>query len=220
MPPEAPQGDPNDDPTPRDRPGGRPLSEVLQEIAGDSSRERIAVGDILAAMRDRAIAALMFIFAFPNALPMPPGMSSILGAPLIFLAAQLTLGLRPWLPGFIARRSIARADFAILVRRTAPWLARAEKLLRPRLGTLARPPFEYLVGLFSLLMALILFLPIPLGNMLPALAICLFSLGILERDGAWILAGLLTGLAALALVWGVLYALIGSALFIFANAFA
>ena len=220
MSPEAPQGDPNDALTPRDRPGGRPLSEILQEIAGDSSRERIAVGDILAAMRDRAIAALMFIFALPNVLPMPPGMSSILGAPLIFLAAQLTLGLRPWLPGIIARRSIARADFALLVRRAAPWLARAEKLLRPRLGTLARPPLEYLVGLFSLLMALILFLPIPLGNMLPALTICLFSLGILERDGAWILAGLLTGLAALALVWGVLYALIGSALFIFANAFA
>lgn len=220
MPPEALQGDPNDAPTLRDRPGGRPLSEILQEIAGDSSRERIAVGDILAAMRDRAIAALMFIFALPNVLPMPPGMSSILGAPLIFLAAQLTLGLRPWLPGVIARRSIARVDFALLVHRAAPWLARAEKLLRPRLGTLARPPLEYLVGLFCLLMALILFLPIPLGNMLPALAICLFSLGILERDGAWILAGLLASLAGLALVWGVLYALIGSALFIFANASA
>lgn len=220
MPPEAPLGETTDAPTPGDRPRGRALSEILRDIAGDTSRERIAVGDILAAMRDRAIAALMFIFALPNVLPMPPGMSSILGAPLIFLAAQLTLGLRPWLPGVIAGRSIARSDFAILVRRTSPWLARAEKLLRPRLGTLARPPFEYLVGLLSLLMALILFLPIPLGNMLPALAICLFSLGILERDGAWILAGLLAALAGVALVWGVLYALIGSALFIFANAFA
>lgn len=220
MPPEAPQGETNDAPTPGDRPRGRALSEILQDIAADTSRDRIAVGDILAAMRDRAIAALMFIFALPNVLPMPPGTSSILGAPLIFLAAQLTLGLRPWLPGVISGRSIARADFALLVRRAAPWLARAEKLLRPRFGALARPPIEYLVGLFSLLMALVLFLPIPLGNMLPALAICLFSLGILERDGAWILAGLLAALAGLALVWGVLYALIGSALFIFAGAFA
>lgn len=220
MPPEAPQGEVSDAPMPGTRPRGRALSEILQDIAADTSRDRIAVGDILAAMRDRAIAALMLIFALPNVLPMPPGTSSILGAPLIFLAAQLTFGLRPWLPRVIAERSIARSDFAILVRRAAPWLARAERLLRPRLGALARPPFEYLVGLSSLVMALVLFLPIPLGNMLPALSICLYSLGILERDGAWILAGLLAGLAGLALVWGVLYALIGSALFIFANAFA
>jgi hypothetical protein len=200
-----------------ERPRGRPLSELLQEIAEDTSRDRIAVGDLLMAMRDRAIAALMFIFALPNVLPMPPGTSSILGAPLVFLAAQLAFGLRPWLPRAIAGRSLARADFAALIRRAGPWLARAEKLLRPRLGTLARPPVEYLVGFVSLLMALILFMPIPLGNMLPALAICLFSLGILERDGAWILVGTVTAVAGVGLVWGVLYALLKSAVFILAN---
>lgn len=219
MPPEAPKGDANDALTQTIAPRGRAFSDVLKLIAADSSRDRIAVGVLLAVMRDRAVAALMFIFALPNVLPMPPGTSSILGAPLIFLAAQLALGMRPWLPRIIAGRSIARADFAALVNRAAPWLARAEKLLRPRLGVFARPPVEYLVGLVSLLMAIILFLPIPLGNMLPALAICLFSLGILERDGAWILFGLVTAAVGTALVWGVLYALVMSALFVFANAF-
>ena len=55
--------------------------------------------------------------------------------------------------------------------------------------------------------------------MLPALAICLFSLGILERDGVWNLAGFATAIASVVLVWGVLYALIESAIFIFANVF-
>lgn len=198
---------------------GPALSELLRRIAHDATRERISVGDLLAAMHDRAIGALLFIFAVPNALPMPPGTSSVIGAPLIFLAAQLALGLRPWLPRLIAQRSMARSDFAALVARVGPWLARAEKLLRPRLSGLARPPFERVVGAICLLMAIVLVLPIPLGNMLPALAICLFSLGILERDGVWVLAGLATTVAAIALVWGVLFAMVKAAVFLFVNLF-
>ena len=55
--------------------------------------------------------------------------------------------------------------------------------------------------------------------MLPALAICLMALGILERDGLWVLAGLLTGAGSVVLVWGVAYALIKAAVFVFTNAF-
>lgn len=207
------------EPDPQGRPQGRPLSEILAAIANDASRERISVANLLTVLQDRAVAALIFIFALPNVVPVPPGTSAILGAPLLFLTAQLALGMRPWLPKLITERSMARADFAALIARAGPWLARAERLLRPRLGLLARPPAEYAVGALSLLLAIIVFLPIPLGNMLPAFAICLFALGILERDGVWVLAGLVTAVASVALVWGVLYALIKSAIFIFTNAF-
>ena len=141
------------------------------------------------------------------------------GAPLLFLAAQLTFGMRPWLPRVIAERSMPRAHFAALITRATPWLARAERLLRPRWSVLCRPPAEYLVGGVCLLLSLIVFLPIPLGNMLPALAICLLALGILERDGLWVLAGLLGATAGVALVWGVLYALLRAAVFMIGDAF-
>ena len=55
-------------------------------------------------------------------------------------------------------------------------------------------------------------LPIPMGNMPPAIAICLFSLAILDRDGVWVLAGLCATAASIAIVWGVLFALIKGAL--------
>lgn len=192
----------------------RPLSALLREIADDSTRERVSVGDLLAALRDRALGPLLFVFAFPNALPLPPGSSSVLGAPLLFLAAQLALGRPPWLPRLITARSMTRADFAVLVDRIAPWLARAERLLRPRLSVLAAPPFEYVVGLVCLALAVILVLPIPLGNMLPALAITVLALGILERDGVWVLAGLAIAVLAVSVVWGVLYAMVEGALFV------
>ena len=204
-------------PHPEPRRIGPSLSEILSRIAADGTRQRISVGDLIEALHDRAIGALIFVFAFPNTIPMPPGTSSILGAPLLFLTAQLAFGRKPWLPKVIAERSMERAHFAAVVRRVAPWLARAERLLRPRLEILARPPFEYLIGGICLLMSIILFLPIPMGNSPPAVAICVFALAVLERDGIWVLIGAGTAIAAVALVWGVVFALFESALFLIAR---
>lgn len=191
------------------------LLSMLQALAQDDSRERISIGDLLAALGDRALAALLFVFAVPNVLPVPPGTSTILGAPLVFLAAQLAFGLRPWLPRVIADRTMSRDDFAALVRRISPWLTRAERLLRPRAVVLVLPPMEYLVGLVCLLLAVVLVLPIPLGNMLPALAISLLALGILERDGLWILAGLAAAAVSAAVVSGVVFAMVKAAIYFF-----
>jgi hypothetical protein len=198
---------------------GRRLSDILTEIADDTSPLRVSVVDLLAAMPDRAFGALMFIFALPNVLPTPPGTSTVLSVPLIFLATQLTLGQHPWLPRLIANRSMARTDFAALIARTNPRLARAERLLRPRLAGLVQPPFEYAIGVICLLLAVILFLPIPFGNNLPALAICMFSLGIMERDGVCVLIGLLTAVASIVLIWGIAYAFVTAVVLVFTNAF-
>jgi hypothetical protein len=201
---------------PTSTPAGKAtLSAMLLALAQDETRDRIAVSDLLAALGDRALAALLFVFAAPNVLPMPPGTSGILGAPLVFLAAQLAFGRQPWLPAVIARRTMTRADFATLVMRIGPWLVRAERLLRPRAAQLALPPMEYLVGLVCLLLAVVLILPVPLGNMLPALAISLLALGILEQDGLWILAGLVMAAASAVVVSGVVFATVKAAIFFF-----
>ncbi|HYJ58328.1 MAG TPA: exopolysaccharide biosynthesis protein [Methyloceanibacter sp.] len=203
------------------RPHGGKLSDILNAIAADQTRDRVSIADLFEVMRDRAFGALMLIFAAPNVLPLPPGSSSVLGAPLIFLAAQLALAWpAPWLPKLMASRSMSHADFARAVGKASPWLAKAEKLLKPRLSFLTRPPFEQAIGLLCFILAVILFLPIPFGNMLPALAICLFSLAILERDGIAAILGAVVTVASIVVVWTVLYALIKSAIFIFRNALA
>jgi hypothetical protein len=76
---------------------------------------------------------------------------------------------------------------------------------------------EYFIGVICLLLSIVLFLPIPMGNMPPAAAICLFALAILGRDGLWVLGGLCATIAAVAIVWGVLFALIKSALALLAR---
>ena len=189
------------------------LSDVLRMLASDDSRERIFIGDLMEALGDRAIAALMFIFALPNVIPTPPGTSSVLGLPLVFLSAQLAFGRKPWLPAFISNRSMSLYDFRALVRRVIPPLTRAERLLRPRASWLVVPPMEYVAGLVCFVLSVILVLPIPFGNMTPALAISLMALGIMECDGWWVLAGFVASVVSGVIVSGVLFAMFKTAVF-------
>ena len=193
------------------------LSDLLQALADRTDRDRVSVQDLLHALGDRALGALIFFFAFPNVLPLPPGTSFVLGAPLVFLVGQLMLSMPPWLPHFIGKRSMARADFAALVARIVPWLVRAEKLLRPRLQVLSSELMERGIGAVSLLLALLLVLPIPFGNMLPALAISFMALGLLERDGVWIVLGLVTSAVAAVVVSGVVVGLAQAGFYVVAR---
>lgn len=214
----------DEDEIPRSRRAARPrrkrLSEVLLVIAADESRTEITISDLMHIMEGRARAALIFLFAFPNVLPAPPGLSAILGLPLLYLTAQMMLGRFPWLPRIVAERGISMSAFRSMIDRALPLLTRAEKLLRPRLSWMVRPMAERLLGAFALILAVIITLPIPLANMLPAFAICVIALGVLERDGLWTAAGVLIGLASLALSGAVAYAMVKAALFLLFNAFS
>lgn len=190
------------------------LSDLLNEIAADDTRERLSIGELVTLLRGRAIAALLLLFSFPNVLPAPPGTSGLLGMPLVYLSAQMMLGHRPWLPKFIADRSLTRSDFATIVTKFTPWLEKAERLLAPRLYALTSTAAIRTVGAFCLILSVVLILPIPLGNMLPALAICVLALGVMARDGVWIVAGTVIGTLSLVVVSGVIWAFIRAAMFL------
>lgn len=168
------------------------ISQILAGIASQK-RKTVSVRDVLEAFGDRAFGALMFVFAAPVALPMPPGVSAILGAPLLFITSQLMMGRRTlWLPKALADRTMSRADYAGLVEKLTPYLTWVERRLRPRMTFLYNRWLDGVTGLVCLVLAVVVFLPIPFGNMLPALAIAAFGLGIAERDG---LLGMFGGVA-------------------------
>lgn len=189
------------------------LSELLARIAADETRERVSVADLLALAGDRAFGALLFVFALPNVVPTPPGTSALLGLPLVLLAFQFAFGRRtPWLPKVITARSIARRDLDAMVGRISPMLRRVERVLKPRLGLLVSPIAERILGLVLLLLSAIIFLPIPLGNMLPAVAICLVALSLVEHDGLLAAVGVTLGVLSVLLVWGAFIAVLRTAI--------
>lgn len=188
--------------------GADRLSAILAAIAEAQDRERISIGDLLEALKRRALGALMFIFAAVTALPMPPGVSTIVGAPLVFLTAQLMLGMNAWLPKVITNRSLSRIDFSRVVAKASPWLARAEGIMKPRFVFLAQRPAIYVVGFVAFVMAIILLGPVFLGNMAPSIVICIIALGLLERDGLWIAIGVVAGIATAIFLIGFYWLLI------------
>lgn len=207
-------------PPPRTDGAPRRLSDLLDAVAS-APVERLTLREIAVMMGDRAFAAIMFVFGFLNAIPTGlPGISSVLGAPLLFVTFQLMLGRSTlWLPGVIADRSISTADFAAINKRVRPWIMRAERLLRPRILFLTGRAADRLIGFICFLLSVLIFLPIPLGNALPGAAVALFALALFERDGIAMLSGLATAIGSIVIVSGVLYAIIKGTLLLIAYLF-
>jgi hypothetical protein len=178
------------------------LSQMLDEIAADPSRDRISLRDVMDRAGDRAFGALLFTLALPNVVPAPPGTSAILALPMLLLAGQLAFGRStPWLPRFIVQRSIERAVFARVMERVSRVLGGVEKVLRPRAAWLLYAWCEQLLGVLLFCLALVVFLPIPFGNIVPAIVICIIALGLLEHDGLVALLGAALAAATLYLLW-------------------
>lgn len=181
--------------------GGRRqrVSEVLIGLVGDGSGQ-LRLSDVVAALGDRGYGLLIFILALPNVLPLYiPGLSAVFGVPLGLIALQMMLGLpRPWLPQALLRRQIRRQEFATVTQRILPWLMRLERLLKPRLPVLTSPWAERAIGLFALMLAVMLALPIPLTGIPLGAALALMGIGLLERDGFVLMAGVAAGIVAIA----------------------
>lgn len=159
------------------------LSEMMGEIAADDD-PTVTLGEIIHRLGHRAFGAMFFVFAAPNWLPMPPGASTFLGFPLVLMTPQMIFGVRgPWLPNFIDERPIKRKTMADAFRKLIPWLEKVEKVSRPRLTVLFGPVGDRVIAFVCFLLALVLILPIPLGNMAPAAAIAIFGLAMIQRDG-------------------------------------
>lgn len=187
----------------------KPISVVLRELCAEDD---MRLGDIVDRFGRRALGSLLFVLAIPNLLPLPPGSSTVLGAPLLLLSPQLALGVHaPWLPKWLENRTISGADLNRAFNRLLPWVERIEKISSPRLGFMFGTIGDRAIGVICSLLSFVLILPIPLGNLLPALTIGVLGFALLQRDGLFATAGyvlaafsgLLLYLAADAVIAGV-----------------
>lgn len=169
----------------------RYLTTVLAQLITRPG-ESLSIDELLRACGDRAIGGFLLVLAAPNILPLPPGSASILSIPIMFLTAQLAFGRRVlWLPRRVLDHRFSRSSFQSMAGWLLPQLAKVERLLKPRLSFMLGIMQDRLIGLVCLLLAAFMFLPIPLGNVLPAMAMTAFALGLMERDGLLVIIGCL-----------------------------
>ena len=170
---------------------GNKISEILAALPERFEAPTLTIADLSAALAGSAYGMLMLVLALPHLIPIPaPGLSAIVGAPLIVVTLQMMLGrTSPWFPNFIGKRHIKTEQLRRVCTRVVPVMEKLELITSPRLKFLAKPPADRLVALICIVLSLMIMMPIPFGNALPALAICLFSIGILQRDGLLVIAG-------------------------------
>ncbi|SCZ14212.1 exopolysaccharide biosynthesis protein [Microvirga guangxiensis] len=166
-----------------------PTSEVLRLLAKRAEHGEVAVADIAAIAGRRAHPAILALVALPEALPLPvAGMSTALSIPLIAVSAHMAIfGAGQGLPGFLSRRRLPASLVRLVADRAASFLARVEKLSRPRLTWITAR--SRVLAAMCLLLALVIALPIPFGNMPPALCVLLIAVGMIQKDGALVAAG-------------------------------
>ncbi len=164
--------------------------------------ERVRLSDMVTRMDGNdGLGPAIFVLTLPVLLPLPPGVSMVMALPILLVAPQILMGRKTlWLPGWLGRRSVKRAELDKLLRRVLPTLERVETAVRPRLGFLTGRSGEMLVGSACTLIGVILVLPIPFANLLPSWSLCAFSLGLTRRDGLCVLAGYGLLIAALSVI--------------------
>lgn len=191
----------------RERPAR--TSRVLEDFIASLDASRVSLEDMIAALGDRGLGVLIALFAVPNIFPSTvPFGNVITGVPVILLAVHLMLGWpRLVLPSFLAGRTVGTASLKLFAPRVIALLARIERLLKPRLLGVSGPTAERVIGVLCLLLSIISALPIPFGHMVPALALTIIGLGLIEHDGAAILLGAAVGIAGVLLLGLILFGL-------------
>jgi hypothetical protein len=181
----------------------------LVALAGQPN-ERLTVGEIVGVLRDRAFALLVVLLGLPNCLPMPPPIPFVCGLLLALVAAQIVAGRpAPWLPRSLLRRSIAKGDVRRAVDRALPVFRRLERWSRPRMAVFESALAMRFVGLALLALALGLLFAAPVVGQIPlGVAVCLVGLGLVERDGVVVIAGLAIGAIGVLLSLGFIWAIV------------
>jgi len=152
-----------------------------------------------------AIAALDVINCVPTGIPW---LSTVTGVPMFLLAIQYFLGRpAPSLPDFIGRRGFPRGKLQDVLFRARRYIERVENAVHPRHDWWVSGLPRQAMLLTWMLLIVLLALPLPFDNLLPALAILFFCLALIEGDGVMAMLGWL--FTVITVIWTIFLLIVG-----------
>lgn len=176
------------------------LSADLEELLRRHEATGFTLREVVSAFAERGYGLLLILLSLPSAMPVPaPGYSTPFGVLLCLIGAQILSGKQtPWLPGWAQDRRVSPEMGRKMLGFGIRVFGRLESWVRPRHAWSFRKGGHWLSGAAVLAMAVLMILPIPLTNTAPAGVIFLIGIGMMEKDGMVVAAGLfLSGLAIL-----------------------
>lgn len=188
------------------------IVQQLREAADALPADRVSLDRLLQAQGAACQGSLVLLMAVPCMLPIP-GTGTVLGFGLLAMALAMWRGdAQAALPGRVASLEMSGAWARKVLATLATIHAFAARVVRPRSFRWlpAEAPGFTAAGVAT--MAVVLILPIPFGNVLPALALVLIGLGQAAGDAVMTFVGLVAAVLTAALttagvlavsVWGV-----------------
>ena len=182
-------GDPPRDPAPQ-QPA---FSDELRTLAESFKEHPVCLAEILDATKGRGFHLLLIFISLPFTTPIPmPGISIPFGLVIALIGARMALGRRPWLPQKLLLRKLPAGFLAKLLATTSRVVGFLERFLRPRLDFLhSQFIYRSLAGFFIAVcgLCMMLPLPVPFSNGLPAATVLVLSASALARDGVFFIVG-------------------------------
>ena len=170
---------------------------MLQRLHDEAPADHFTLGWLMGSLGKRSFGIIMLLLALVATVP---GIAYGAGLLLMIPAFEMIAGREaPSFPRGIAARPFPTRHLAALMQRAVPVLRFIERMIHPRWHT---PPeaTKRLVGIVVVLLTVtVVFSPIPLSSVVPALMIALISLAYLEEDGLLLLISLSTAVVVLAI---------------------
>ena len=166
------------------------IVQRLRETAATLPAKRVSMHALAQAHGPAAHGTWLLMMAVPCLLPVP-GVGTVLGMGMVALAVAMWRGQSAeCLPRRVAELELSSHWAQRVLGMLASTYAVAGRFARARLSHLAAAEGRSWTAAAIGLMALIVVMPIPFGNVLPALALMLIGLGLVFRDGVAVVLGL------------------------------
>ncbi len=171
------------------------LSQLLATIIDDIRGETITLRELLERCGREGMLMVCAIACLPFLIPVSiPGVSTVFGAAIVLLAVALFLNRLPWLPQRILNKPLPAAKLRPVLLKGVGLVGKLDRWLQPRWSGLTTTPMQRVNSAVLVFGGLLLMAPlglIPFSNTVPAVGILLLTVGMMQRDGLFVLLGYL-----------------------------
>lgn len=179
------------------------LGEQLARIIDSLPADAMSLQELLDVFSDEGLLLLTILLTLIFLIPVSiPGVSTVFGAAILLVGISRLIGRPLWLPARLRNKALPADKLRPGLASGLLWVRRLEKISRPhRVRALVD---GRLVGMFNnlafILAAILLMAPfgfVPFSNTLPALALLLYAIGFIQRDGVAVLLGHLANIGTI-----------------------
>ncbi|MCR8922215.1 exopolysaccharide biosynthesis protein [Dasania sp. GY-MA-18] len=177
--------------------GNEQTSALLARILAELPEDNVSIETLMAPFQRRSFGGVLLLLA---AVSLIPGVSIFSGLAMAVIGLQMLAGYTtPAFPVFIRRYQIDSAMVHRIGEKCLGQIIKIEAYIKPRALQLTQPPALNVLGAIVFTLCLVIMLPLPFSNLPPAIAIIIMAMGLLERDGLFIIISLVAALLALAI---------------------